>query len=374
VNKKTAWLLAAAALVCMLAACSGGAGKPDPRLNAEGKTFLLKGVSGVQKLSQITGQDSDSRTDRFAVYGTDLGSMFNDGDKTYFVFGDTFGQRSPYQIGAGGNLWRSNTIGFTTDTNPKDGMTLEGMITDEYGMAKELLPSKKSDFEEMTVIPTHGLSANGAMYLYYMSIFHWGEAGMWDVNYAGVAKSTDGGANWEQLEDLRWPRDSNFIQVSPYKVQMSDDRTEIYFWCIPSGRFGAIKLMKVEERDIETFSAYQYYAGSDDQGQPIWSGDPDEARIVVDDEAGELSVIWDAGLERWLMTYSKEGRVVIREGLAPWGPWNEAIDVTKTGEYPGLYAPFMNDKFIEDDGKTIYFTLSLWEPYNVFWFKANLQL
>lgn len=33
----------------------------------------------------------------------------------------------------------------------------------------------------------------------------------------------------------------------------------------------------------------------------------------------------------------------------------------------------MNDRFLADDGRTIYFTLSLWDPYNVFWFKATLE-
>ena len=35
-----------------------------------------------------------------------------------------------------------------------------------------------------------------------------------------------------------------------------------------------------------------------------------DAIDVVDDTAGELSVVWNAYLERWLMTYLKEGRVL----------------------------------------------------------------
>ncbi|RAP77534.1 DUF4185 domain-containing protein [Paenibacillus montanisoli] len=366
-------LLAAAALLLAMAGCTSG-DKSDPMLSSEGKPFILKGVTDLQQVSQLTGAESPNKTDRFAVYGTDLGSMFNDGDKTYFVFGDTFGERAPDQIGGGGSFWRSNTIGYTTDDDPSDGIKLDGMIADDIGLAAELLPSAKVDYDEMTKIPTHGLSANGAMYLYYMSVNHWGDPGKWDANYSSVAKSTDGGQHWTLLDQLKWPGDSNFIQVSPYKVKAEDGKTDIYFWCIPSGRFGGVQLMKVGEADIEKAGAYRYYAGDDKEGTPIWSEDRSKAKTVVDDTVGELSVVWNPYLERWLMTYLKEGQgVVIREGLAPWGPWGEAIDLVKASDQPGLYGPFMNDRYTADGGKTIYFTLSLWDPYNVFWFRASLQ-
>lgn len=366
--------LAASALLLGLTGCLGGS-KADPRLESEGKDFILKGVTNLEKVSQITGAESPNKTDRFAVYGTDLGSMINEGDRTYFVFGDTFGERPADQIGGGGSYWRSNTIAYTKDDNPADGITLDGMITDDIGTAKELLPSKKLDFDEMTKIPTHGLSANGNLYLYYMSVNHWGDPGQWDANYASVAKSTDHGNDWTLLDSVQWPGDSNFIQVSPYKIEdKKTGESEIYFWAIPSGRFGGVKLMKVGEANVEKLSEYRYYAGKDDKGKPIWSPDMTKAASVVDDTVGELSVVWNPYLKRWLMTYLKEGEgVVIREGLAPWGPWGDAIDLVKATDQPGLYAPFMNDRYTGDGGRTIYFTLSLWDPYNVFWFKASLE-
>lgn len=372
---KVIMLSLTAGLALLLSGCSGGS-EANPKLDAKDKSFLLKGVSGVEQVSQITGAESRNKTDRYAVYGTDLGSMINDGDKTYFVFGDTFGERPADQVGGGGSFWRSNTIGYTTDDNPADGITLEGMITDDIGLAKELLPSKKVDFDEMTKIPTYGIAANGALYLYYMSVNHWGDPGQWDANYSSVAKSTDGGQNWTLLDDLKWPGDSNFIQVSPYKFQTDKDHSDIYFWGIQSGRFGdgGVKLMKVAEPDIEKPQAYLYYAGPDGKGNPVWSTDPAQAKTVVEDTVGELSVVWNPYLQRWLMTYLKEGEgVIIREGLAPWGPWGDAIDLVKAEDQPGLYAPFMNERYIGDGGKTIYFTLSLWNPYNVFWFKASLE-
>ncbi|REE69595.1 uncharacterized protein DUF4185 [Paenibacillus taihuensis] len=372
---KSTFSAAAAVLLIVMAAagCTSGE-KSNKVLDEGGKSFILKGITDLQQVSQITGADSPNKTDQYAVYGTDLGSMFNAGDKTYFVFGDTFGERAADQIGGGGSFWRSNTIGYTTDKDPSDGIKLDGMIADDTGLAAELLPSAKVDFDEMTKIPTYGLAANGAMYLYYMSVNHWGDPGKWDANYSSVAKSTDNGQNWQLLDQLKWPGGSNFIQVSPYKVQTDKDHAEIYFWCIPSGRFGGVQLMKVDESNIENFADYRYYAGKDADGAPIWSTKLEEAKTVVDDTVGELSVVWNSYLNRWLMTYLKEGEgVVIREGLAPWGPWGDPIDLVTASEQPGLYGPFMNERYTENDGKTIYFTLSLWDPYNVFWFKASLQ-
>lgn len=366
-------LMFLSALLLLTASC--GKEPPGvPRTTAPaGETFILKNTANLQQIAQLTGKDSLNHTDRYAVYGTDLGSMFTMGDQTYFVFGDTFGERPEGMTGGGGSFWRSNVMAYSSDSDPSDGITFDGMITDEVGLAKELIPSKKLDYDEMTVIPTHGLAANGAMYLFFMSVQHWGDPGTWDVNHSGVAKSEDGGEHWSVVEGLQWPGDSGFIQVSPFKAGDGEE-AEIYFWTIPSGRFGGVKLMRVKERNIEDLGSYEYFTGEDEEGQPRWSKEMNQAKLVVDDTVGELSVIWNPGLERWLMTYLREGQgVVLREGLTPWGPWGDALDLVPAADFPGLYAPFMNDRFLADDGRTIYFALSLWDPYNVFWFKATLE-
>lgn len=214
---KSKFSIAVVLLFAVLTGCIGGT-EVKPVLEMKGQPFVLGGVSGLQQVAQLTGEESTNKTDKYVVYGTDLGSMINVKNKTYFVFGDTFGEKNPSLTGAGGSFWRSNVMAYTTDKNPADGIAFDGMITDDFGLAKELLPSKKADFDEMTKIPTHGVYANGALYLYFMSVNHWGAPGEWDANYAGVGKSTDEGQNWTLLDGLTWLGDSNFIQVSPYKV------------------------------------------------------------------------------------------------------------------------------------------------------------
>jgi Domain of unknown function (DUF4185) len=331
--------------------------------------LVLSGVENVRRVAQVTGPDSPNHTGRFEIAGQDLGSMFQAYGKTWLVFGDTFGRRDPGQTGGGGTEWRSNTLAWTNDTDPADGLRLDGYLTDDVGWAKELIDSKKVDGVEMTTIPTYGFAADGAMYLAYMSVKHWGDPGEWETNYSGFAKSTDQGLTWTKLAAPRWPGTSNFVQVST--VQVGD---EIYFWGVTHGRFGGVQLMKVYERDVERPAAYRYFAGTDASGRPQWSPELAAARTIVDDTVGELSVVWNPYLNRWLMSYTNGGAqsAVIREGVTPWGPWGDAVTLLSQSQEPGLYAPYMAPQYIADGGRTIYFTLSLWNPYNVYWYRADL--
>lgn len=332
-------------------------------------SFVVTGVTGVQRVAQLTGPDSPNKTGRYEVAGQDLGSMFEADGRTWFVFGDTFGQRDAGQYGGEGTEWRSNALAYSTDTDPTDGIRLDGYIVDDRGWAKELLSSEKIDGSEITVIPTNGFAAGGAMYLAFMSVRHWGEPGEWEVNYSGLAKSVDHGQTWTKLPAPTWPGDSNFVQVS-----VTHYEGDLYFWGVTHGRHGGVQLMKVAEQAVETPGAYSYFTGVGGDGRPQWSADRAKARTIVDDQVGELSVAWDAGLSRWLMTYSNGGGsgTTLREGLTPWGPWGSPITLVSSADVPGLYAPFLLPKFIANGGRTIYFTLSIWGPYNVFWYKADL--
>ncbi len=154
-----------------------------------------------------------------------------------------------------------------------------------------------------------------------------------------------------------------------------DGVEHIYFWSIPAGRFGAVELMRVPAtvEAVEDAAAYTYFAGVDGDGDPVWSDDMAAATTVVDGTIGELSVMWSGYLDRWIMTYSDAGNAYIREGITPWGPWGEPIEMVSAAEYPGLYSPYLNPRYVSDDGRRIYFTLSLWGPYNVYWFSVDLE-
>jgi hypothetical protein len=242
--------LTAAAAIVALGGCAGG-GSPSADA-AAGKPFVLTGVSGLEEIAQLTGPDAINDTESVAVAGTDLGSMVNVGDRTYFFFGDTFGERDPESTGGQGGIWRSNVAAYTTDDDPTDGITFDGWTpVDDVGWAAAMVegdhdPNNGSG--EVTKIPTYGFAIGETLYVHYMSVKHWGEPGVWDANFAGLARSDDGGETWEPLDAPRWEGDSNFVQVAA--AHASDGGAEyVYFWGIPAGRLGGVARDRAGRRE-----------------------------------------------------------------------------------------------------------------------------
>ena len=373
-SRRRAAVAASVILAAALAGCSGGG--PVSVDADQNKPFVLEGVSNLTEIAQLTGPDAMNDTAAVSVAGTDLGSMTNVGDRTFFFFGDTFGERDPESIGGQGGFWRSNVAAWTTDDDPSDGIDFEGWVEDDIGLAAALI---EGDHDangaggEVTKIPTYGFAIGETLYVSYMSVKFWGEPGAWDANRSALIVSRDGGESWAPVEGVEWPGDSNFVQVATAEVS-EGGKDWIYFWSIPSGRFGSVQLMRVPatEQAVEDQSEYSYFAGVDGE-TPQWSTEMADAETIVDGTVGELSVMWSTYLDRWIMTYSDAGSAYIREGITPWGPWGEPLELVPGDEYEGLYSPYLNPRYVTEDGRRIHFTLSLWGPYNVYWFSADLD-
>ena len=329
---------------------------------------LQKGRVKVEKVAMVTGEESENKTkSRFNVWGTDLGSMVEMNGKVYMFCGDTFSDEKS-------NDWRSNVLFVIEDDDPSDGLTITGAITDKWGRAKELIRSRKRDLEQMTCIPTNIFAVNDTLYCMYMSVTHWNEkGGSWVCDYAGLTRSTDEGQTWDKLSKVTWPGDSNFIQTANYRLGDT-----MYFWGIPSGRFGGVALMKVDVDKLEDLNAYSYLTGVDENGQPEWVQGNEgiaQAEVIIRDPVGEISVTYNEYLGNFVMTYLNEslGAVVMREGVTPWGPWGKEFLLAQGSQYPSLYGGYMCDKYMEDGGKTFYFAMSQFFPvYNILWMKAEL--
>ncbi len=363
-----AWVgMALAMTIAAPASAATPAATATPAAAADPPGFRITAVEDPTRVCQLTGPGAFNDTGPVMIAGTDLGTMFDAGGRTWFAFGDTFGERPTGMTGGGGSIWRSNALAFTKDTDPSDCIGFDGWVEDAVGWAAEVLPGRKRPGTEITVIPTHGFEANGVMYLHYMSVKEWGPPGEWTTNLAGLARSADGGRTWQKLEDVTWPGEGSFQEVSVAKHD-----GQLLFWGVPSGRLGGVSLMTVPEADVEDLTAYRYLSGVAD-GQPQWSSDAADAITVIDRPTGELSVIWSEDLGRWLMTTMADNAdAVLYEGLAPWGPWGEPLSLFTQAELPGLYAPVLHPRFIANDGRTIWFGLSEWLPYNVFWYRAEL--
>lgn len=321
------------------------------------KTML--NVADAELLAQLTGPGSLNDTGaRWGVHGTDLGHMFWHRDRLYMVFGDTFGEG-----GLGGKNWRSNALARLADADPRQGLRIESMITGPDGNAKELIPSRKVDGVEKTVIPTHGISINGRMYLHYMSVSRWGGGtSQWKVRHSGIAYSDDDGHTWNVPEKAIWSAPTGFEQVA---LVHKDGR--VYMFGIPGGRFGGVRLRRVAADRLLDRRAYEYWDGE------RWVAEPDAATIVVPSPVGELSVAWNALHQRWLMMYLnvQRGAVVLRMAPTLTGPWGDEQIVVRGKRDRNVYAPYIVP--FRDLGNDIYFTLSIWQPYNVFLMRMRLE-
>jgi len=334
--------------------------------------MALTSVINTTRVAREIGYGAINNTKQYGICGTDLGSMFSWNGKTYIAFGDTVDYPAascPENLDSGrASNWRSSVMAVTSDTTPVDGLTFDNWITGTDGKAKELFGE---DTGAVTVIPTYGITVGNTAYLYYMQVTNWGGPGGWTCNYSSIATSSDQGQNWNKQNSIIQWGPGNFNQVALLKKD-----GYIYVFGIPCGRFGSVKLARVEEAKILDKSQYQYFSGFDPSSNPVWVTNNETAAFtIVGGPGGELSVRWNEWLGSYIMMYldDPKGKIVIREAPNLWGPWSEPLTVTTGAEYPSLYGAYMFDGYQENSGETIYFRMSQFFPiYSTFWMKTTL--
>ncbi|PTM59798.1 DUF4185 domain-containing protein [Desmospora activa] len=326
--------------------------------------------SGPEIIARVTGATpagetvpNPNQTDvNYRISGTDLGIIWEKGDGEYFIaFGDTNGLDE--------HDWRSNTLAISSDTNLEDGLSFDTMIQDTPGHAKEILPSKKVDRDEITVIPTAGVTVGDRHYIHYMSVNHWGDPGRWYTNYSGIAYSDDDGETWVKHPTARWQNNNNTWDNKFQMAAFVKKDGFVYLYATPNGRFGNIHLARVPENSLLDIGAYRYWNGNE------WVANQAEARPVAIGVAGELSVAYNTHFDRYIMTYLNEDRraIVMRDAPTPTGPWSgEKILVPDGFTGLGQYGAYMHP--LSNDGPDLYFVMSTWYPdYNTHLLKARLD-
>ncbi|MEW2384019.1 DUF4185 domain-containing protein [Micromonospora sp. NPDC047707] len=368
----TTVITTAAVLTVTLGAAPAPAWHPAPAQPAAASAGPAPAVtaSPAVRVAKLTGPGSINRTDtRHQIKATDLGILWdNNAGQVLVAFGDTFGAG---WTGPGGGVgdpatldWRCNILARSTDRTLADGLTFDSVVEDVPGHAGELLPCRKIDHDEITVIPTAGVAVGARSYLHYMSVRHWGPPGQWQTNHAGIAYSDDNGRTWVKHPTARWlnnPSGSDGFQMGAFARAGGF----VYLFATPNGRFGPARLARVPESGMLDPSAWRYWTGA------TWSPDRATATTLVPGPVGELSVHYSTDLGRWLMMYLDENRhgIVLRDAPAPTGPWSAAQTVATAGGFPGLYAPYIHPW---SSGPDLYFTMSQWDPYNVYLMRTRL--
>lgn len=336
---------------------------PTPPTGPNPSTWQVN-TADTRRVATENGPGSLNPPANNGIYGADLGHMFLNNGRLMMVFGDTFGAPAASDFFSVTHQdWRSNTMGYAPATaSPANGITLTGWITDTTNHARELLSSQKIDGTEATVIPTYGVSVGNRAYLYYMSVRHWGIPGTWTLNNSGIAYSDNGGATWTK-SPVTWSGSSNFGQTA-----LVNQGGYVYVYGIPGGRYGGMKLARVPQASVLNKAAYQYWNGS------TWvTNNEFAATTIIPGPVGEMSVQYNSYYKKWLMMYliDPTGQIVLRTSDSITGPWTDPQVVVQSEQYPNLYAPYIMPT--NNTGQDIWFTMSLYGPYNVSMMHTSLM-
>jgi hypothetical protein len=354
----------------------------EPAVAWAGTIVDTYGFQIVRRLTGPQGSNSINPTWQVGVGGTDLGFSVNHNGKTYFLFGDTFSGDRPDD----GGDWRNNVMAYTTDTTPQNGITFDGWITRSNGTARQVITPGN---QPVTYIPTGGISVGDKLYSWYMNVVDWDD---WSLSHAGLAWWREGDSQFTVVPnykfenplggDYSWgagTQGGNFGMVAAsYRSPLENvDDDYIYIWGTPGGREGGVKLARVLPSQIENLSAYRYFQYVSPFGTPLWTTQESTATKIVTSGVGEMSVMYNEAVGAWTMMYISGGSqpdFEIRQAPDPWGPWSDPITVADFSQAPGLYSPYMNPLYVENGGRTVYFTMSLWNPYDVYLAKVTLDI
>ncbi|RYG25639.1 DUF4185 domain-containing protein [bacterium] len=351
-------------------------------------------VVDVRKISQITGEHdrerniaTDNQTEtRYGLRGTDLGASFEHKGKMVFLFGDTHPN--------GGNTpdrpFDGDAVATSSDRNPDDGLTMEFLKASDGKYSAAKMPSVSlKGFE----VPNGGFSDGRSMYGYFTTDHT-------DTVVMGrsVLARSENGIDWTKLYDLSTTK---FINVAPAVVDTAkvpglpmSKGQGVLMWASGEYRRSSPHLAFVPLDKVEDKSAIRYWTGT------AWAKTEDEAKpLFVHNEIGEISVAWCEPLKRWLMTYNSGSPrgILLRTAERPSGPWSEPTvlfdpekgygkfihrpgkdnvhDARRENEHGGEYGPYMIPRFFRktDKGATIYFLMSIWNPYQVVLMRADLE-
>ena len=336
-------------------------GRPGTSFPAEEEPRLIEALMGAGKTVNINGR----------AWTSDLGAMVFHDQKVYVLTGDTMGL----------GIFSPNALATTTDLDARGGLNLR-WSTGLDGNPKMFFPRIEPD----STVPAGAVSLNGILYVFLMDVIHWKDIPDPDMRARSVLiKSTDNGQSFSQV----WlgAEDDKFVNISPVLGSHPSlpGRQVVYLFGSGKYRNSPVYLAYAETGDLEFPGRYLYFTGLQN-GAPQWTLGQDGAQPVVRGvKVGELSVAWNDYFQKYLLGFFDFGGqpygFYLRRAAQPWGPWPEGRLAFNGEEKPdwyqagwgGPYGGYLLRELDRDGGRTVYFTLSLWTPYNIFLMEIDLD-
>ena len=207
------------------------------------------------------------------------------------------------------------------------------------------------------------ISVNGVLYAW------WGPGSTDFINETRVLTSTDKSKTWTK-SNWRWTNADNlyggsFLNFGKDNAGARDNYVYSYF---PRGSSWGLHekadLVRVPKDQIMDQSAYEWFAGLDNSGNPTWTNILSARQPVFQDPNGlrTVSVTYNPGLGRYLLTSqhslvgmgSGTNQWGLFEGPEPWGPWKTIDYYTLSdnwGNTQGVISFYFAPKWFSADGK-----------------------
>ena len=394
--------------------------QPDPRVDHFDAVYVER---STDRICQLTGtRDPENKphpnnTAGFDLFGTDLGTSFDhvvDGERrTYFFFGDTH---------TSGAEEDGDPIAYTTDEHPEpDGLHLQFIMGDNQWRRLSIPGIALGNFE----VPSGGFSHAGRLFVFATTgVLRTGDATFMENSV--LASAADAHDSFDLCYFVSRRDDSvdtpktggKFINVAAFKIRNDDwpglpsdavrggeglilagtgcyRRSAPYLAYLPLPPGGIPQ--RAEWRYLSGFFFWE--PGFGPSGPPNWSAAESDASPLFDDMLGEISLSWNEGLGRWLMSYGGCAAagcgIVVRSAPMPWGPWSEpqlffntereragGVYMFESGPYGAYLIPRYDVWDAARGEATIYYTMSngdvVGDPneprYQVHLMKSTLRL
>lgn len=129
-----------------------------------------------------------------------------------------------------------------------------------------------------------------------------------------------------------------------------------------------VMLARVPKERIRERSAWEFFAGVDGSGLPLWTGDVTHSGAVFAYPAScqRVDVVYDAGIKRYLMAlaFDHAGGWGLFDAPEPWGPWTTILH--REWDVAGTHGYRLPAKWISEDGLKLVLILSGVKPNDAF--------
>ncbi len=214
------------------------------------------------------------------------------------------------------------------------------------------------------------LMADGVLYMWVRNLYD-------DGTGASLAWSTDRAKTWTweswAFSDIGYPV---WLNAGQNYADAPDDYAYVYSPDGPSAYllYEELLLARVPRDRITEPAAYQFFAGFDGGGAPLWDEDFGNHQPVFHNPAGcfRPSVVYNPALQRYLLCVTApydaaDSYLGVFDAPTPWGPWTTVAYLDGWGAPENRFQPQIPAKWLSADGLGFYLLYSCFPegPYQL---------